>query len=79
MDFRSFKDTSISRPESLFPGFVKSGLARGVVSNRNNIYYKCDSIDIIFNDELLKNESSDPNVFDEKCSFTEWINLYYVI
>nr|KAF7435190.1 hypothetical protein H0235_003381 [Vespula pensylvanica] len=30
MDFRSFKDTSISRPESLFPGFVKSGLARGV-------------------------------------------------
>lgn len=79
MDFRSFKETSISRPESLFPGFVKSGLARGVVSNKNDKYYKCNGIEIIINDELLKNESSDPNESDEKFSFTEWTNLYYII
>ncbi|XP_015180094.1 PREDICTED: eukaryotic translation initiation factor 4 gamma 1 isoform X3 [Polistes dominula] len=39
MDFRSFKDTSMSRPDSLFPVFVKSsGLARGVPpANRKSL------------------------------------------
>ncbi|XP_043492131.1 eukaryotic translation initiation factor 4 gamma 1-like isoform X2 [Polistes fuscatus] len=39
MDFRSFKDTSMSRPESLFPVFVKSsGLTRNVApTNRKSL------------------------------------------